>query len=238
VNVETDETRFWNEWNAATRERHISAASVDQARVALEWLDELPPHPRTILDVGCGAGWMCAQLARFGTVTGTDLADEVLARAATRWPHIRFVPGDFMALPFPPAAFDVVVCFEVLAHVADQSAFVARLANLLVPGGLLVLSSQNPWVMLRSHVDPVGKGQTRRWLSAAELHQFLHQFFAVTTVRTLTPHGDRGLLRLVNSVKVNRVLTALMGENLVRRTKERLRLGRTIMVRAVRRAAR
>lgn len=235
--METAETRFWNDWNAATRERHVSPASVDQARVALEWLDELAPRPRAILDVGCGAGWMCAQLTRFGTVTGTDLADEVLARAATRWLQVRFVPGDFMALPFPPAAFDVIVCFEVLAHVADQPAFVAKLASLLVPGGTLVLSSQNPWVMLRSQVDPVGKGQTRHWLSAAELSRLLGQFFDVTAVRTLTPHGDRGLLRLVNSVKVNRVLTALMGESLVRRVKERLGLGRTIMVRAVRRAA-
>jgi 2-polyprenyl-3-methyl-5-hydroxy-6-metoxy-1,4-benzoquinol methylase len=234
--MDAEQARFWNEWNAATRERWVSPASLDQARLALEWLSGLPHRPRTILDVGCGAGWMCEQLTRFGTVTGTDLADEVVARAAARWPQVRFVAGDFMALEFAAAPFDIVVCFEVLAHVADQAAFVAKLARLLAPGGTLVLSSQNPWVMRRSHVDPVGKGQIRRWLSRAELRRLLERHFDVAAMRTLTPHGDRGVLRVVNSVKVNRLLSALAGDDAVRRAKERLGLGRTLMVRAVRRA--
>jgi 2-polyprenyl-3-methyl-5-hydroxy-6-metoxy-1,4-benzoquinol methylase len=230
--LRNEPARFWNDWNAATREQHVSPASLDQAHLVVAWLEAMPPRPRAILDLGCGAGWMSDKLTPFGAVTGTDLADEVVARAAVRWPQVRFVAGDFMTLPFPPSSFDVIVCLEVLAHVPDQVAFVAKLAGLLAPRGTLILSSQNPWVMQRSKVDPVGPGQVRHWLSKAELRRLLGERFDIAELRTLTPHGDRGALRLVNSVKVNRFFNRLLGANRVRRLKELLGLGRTLMVRA------
>ena len=82
-----------------------------------------------IIDVGFGAGWFCPQLTHFGRVTGTDLSDEVLARAKRRVPDVNFVPGDFMDLDFGANSFDVIVALEVLSHVADQRAFIRKLAE-------------------------------------------------------------------------------------------------------------
>ena len=48
-----------------------------------------------IIEVGCGSGWFCSQLTRFGRVTGTDLSDSGLARARQRAPEAAFVSGDF-----------------------------------------------------------------------------------------------------------------------------------------------
>lgn len=231
-----DQVRFWNDWNAATRERHVSATSRDQARVALEWLAPLGRRDLALLDAGCGAGWMCEQLAPFGQVTGTDLADAVLERAAARLPHVRFVAGDFLALPFDAQAFDVIVSFELIAHVQDPVTVVERFARLLKPGGMLVLATQNPWVLARSTVDPVQPGQIRRWLSRRELRALLAPHFRVEEIRTVTPHGDRGVLRLVNSVKLNAIAAALLGAERVRALKERAGLGRTLIVRATLRA--
>ncbi len=74
---------------------------------------------------------MCERLLRFGSVTGTDLAGEVIDRARRRVVGAKFVAGDFMALDFPPAYADVIETMEVLTHVADQPAFVSKLANAL-----------------------------------------------------------------------------------------------------------
>jgi 2-polyprenyl-3-methyl-5-hydroxy-6-metoxy-1,4-benzoquinol methylase len=231
-----DQTRFWNDWNAATREKFVSETSRDQAATALSWLAETDRRDLAILDVGCGAGWMCDALSKFGTVTGTDLADEVLARAAGRYPQVRFIAGDFMTLRFDECAYDAIVCFEVVAHVHDQPGFLRKLAALLKPGGTLILSSQNPWVLRRSDVDPAGKGQVRRWVSQRELRTLLRERFHVRDVATVTPHGDKGLLRVVNSVKLTRALSAMIGQQRVRQAKERAGLGRTIIVRAERRS--
>ncbi len=41
------------------------------------------------------------------------------------------------------ATFDLVTCLEVIEHVPDQKAFVATIAGLLKPGGLVVFSTLN-----------------------------------------------------------------------------------------------
>src|ERR1700754_1880539 len=89
---------FWNGWNASTRERELPPVSLRQRDVVGRWLSNLGRDSLQIIDIGCGAGWMCSHLAPFGWVTGTDLADEVLARARQRVPTARFIAGDFMRL--------------------------------------------------------------------------------------------------------------------------------------------
>jgi SAM-dependent methyltransferase len=53
-------------------------------------------------------------------------------------PALVVVRGDVAALPFGAAAFEAVVCGEVLEHVADDAAAVAGIARVLRPGGVLV----------------------------------------------------------------------------------------------------
>jgi SAM-dependent methyltransferase len=102
-------------------------------------------------DVGCGAGWLCSRLTPFGSVTGTDLSDAVLARAAQRVPQAKFIAGDFMALDLG-SDYDVAISLEVLPHVADQPAFLAKIAGLLKPGGYLMLATQNKPALLRNDI--------------------------------------------------------------------------------------
>jgi 2-polyprenyl-3-methyl-5-hydroxy-6-metoxy-1,4-benzoquinol methylase len=162
-----DQRRFWNEWNAATRERALDEISMRQAQVVRGWLGELGLRNCTILEIGCGAGWFCPMLAEFGRVTGTDLSDKVLERARVRAPEVEFVAGDFMALDFGQNAFDVAVALEVIAHVPDQTAFVAKIAYHLRPGGYLMMATQNKPVLQRfNRVPPPGRGQLRQWLDA------------------------------------------------------------------------
>jgi ubiquinone/menaquinone biosynthesis C-methylase UbiE len=99
-----EQVAFWNAWNAEFREHAIDRVSIEQRDLVVQWLQQLGSKNLDILEVGCGAGWCCDRLSEFGTVTGTDLSDEVLKRAATRNPDVKYVAGDFMVMDFQPEA--------------------------------------------------------------------------------------------------------------------------------------
>jgi len=220
--------RYWNQWNASTREKAIDERSLRQAKVVCEWLSALGRMDLNIIEVGCGAAWFTPQLARFGRVTATDLADEVLARARQRIPEVEFVAGDFMGLKFQ-ANFDVAVSLEVLPHVADQSAFIAKIACHLRPGGHLMLATQNRPVLEHfSRITPPPPGELRRWVDQHELRMLLHPEFEVLKLYSVTCRANRGLMRLIHSRKVNWPVRALVGDRL-ERLKEAMGLGWTLM---------
>jgi 2-polyprenyl-3-methyl-5-hydroxy-6-metoxy-1,4-benzoquinol methylase len=227
---------MWNRWNAQHRERSQGEVSRRQAAVVEQWLEALGRTDLKLIDIGCGAGWMCERLLRFGFVTGTDLADDVLVRARERTPEAEFLAGDFMQLALHAASYDVAVSLEVLSHIPDQPAFIERIAQLLRPGGLLLLATQNRRILERS--SDIGMplpGQIRRWVDARELRRLLQPSFEILEMTSLFPRGDQGLLRLVNSMKVNRVLDLVASREFIENAKERLLLGHTLMVRARRR---
>jgi 2-polyprenyl-3-methyl-5-hydroxy-6-metoxy-1,4-benzoquinol methylase len=222
---------FWNRWNATNREADPGPISHAQAAVVARWLARLGRRDMTIMEVGCGTGWMAERLAAFGQVTATDLSDEVLARAAVRAPTVKFVAGDFMQLPFPAAEANVVVCLEVLSHVPDQPQFVAKLASLLRPGGTLMLATQNGPALRRNVVAPPRPGQLRRWVDRRELRELLRNDFELDELFTIDPRFNRGLLRYAHSQK----LAATGLDGIVRTILARCGLGWTLMALARRR---
>lgn len=214
--------RFWNSWNAASREQGQDRTPLEQARVVEGWL-----RGRTglsVLEAGCGTGWMSQRLAGHGAVVAVDLADEVVGRARARAPQVDFRVGDLLTADLGQG-HDVVVTLEVLAHVADQPRFLRRLRDALVPGGELYLATQNKTVLTRfNRVPPPAVGQLRRWVDRSELRGLLEAAgFEVEEMFLITPRANHGLARVV--AKASRMTRT---DRLV----ARLGLGGTIMVRA------
>lgn len=202
---------YWNAWNASHREQRLSDVSLDQREIVLRWLGQLARTDLNVLEVGCGAGWLCPALKQFGRVTATDLSDEVLARARARVPDVRFIAGDFMELGFE-GQFDVIVSLEVLSHVADHDAFIAKLNALLRPGGYLMLATQNRPVLERFNtVAPQQPGHLRRWFDRNELKALLSPHFAVIALTTLTPSASKGPMRLIAGRQTKRLVRAIAG---------------------------
>src|SRR5207248_5280886 len=84
----------------------------------------LPPSldGKTVLDVGCAAGAMAAELLRRGAdVTGIDLSQGMVEAARLRCEgRGRFLVADLAdPLPFPDDAFDGIVASLVLHYVRD-----------------------------------------------------------------------------------------------------------------------
>src|ERR671935_2225234 len=89
---------------------------------------------RATLEVGCGEGRVSRDLvARGHRVTGLDASPTLLRAAAEADPASRYVEGAAEALPFPDAAFDLVVAYNSLMDVADMPAAVREAARVLAP---------------------------------------------------------------------------------------------------------
>jgi O-antigen biosynthesis protein len=101
---------------------------------------------RLVLDAGCGTAYGSRLLAGGGAreVVGVDIARAVLETVAGAMPaSVRLQTGDLRQLDFEDDTFELVVCFEVIEHVADPFAMLDELIRVLAPGGLLLVSSPN-----------------------------------------------------------------------------------------------
>jgi 2-polyprenyl-3-methyl-5-hydroxy-6-metoxy-1,4-benzoquinol methylase len=94
-----------------------------------------------VLEVGCGEGLLARELARAARrVTAVDLDAPSLevARREAAAPNVEYLLADFLAHPFEPASFDAVISVALLHHV-DAATGLARMRELLRPGGTLAL---------------------------------------------------------------------------------------------------
>ncbi len=102
---------------------------------------------KRVLDVACGEGYGTALLARSAAhAVGVDISQEAIAhahRAYAGLPNVRFLCAPCTSIPLPDASVDVAVSFETIEHISGQQPFIAELARVLAPGGVLVLSCPN-----------------------------------------------------------------------------------------------
>jgi SAM-dependent methyltransferase len=104
-------------------------------------LDLLPEGGRRVLEVGVGSGVLVPTLtAHFPEYLGTDLElAPGLDGLVTPGCQARFASADLLKPgSLPEAAFDAVVCFSVLEHIADADGAARALASALAPGGTLI----------------------------------------------------------------------------------------------------
>jgi len=102
----------------------------------------------SIADIGCGGGLLCEPLARLGArVTGLDPAEETIraarAHAQAQGLDITYRAERAERLVELNEKFDVVLTMEVIEHVPDVPTFIAMVAKLVSPSGLIILSTLN-----------------------------------------------------------------------------------------------
>jgi ubiquinone/menaquinone biosynthesis C-methylase UbiE len=101
----------------------------------------------TVLEIGCGAGLFCFDLAqRAGRVVGIDISAVVLDFARRVQAHLRcqnvvLQPGDAEQLPFPDREFDLIVCSEVLEHLLDPANALREMRRVVKDTGTVIVTT-------------------------------------------------------------------------------------------------
>jgi ubiquinone/menaquinone biosynthesis C-methylase UbiE len=104
---------------------------------------------KTVLDVATGDGYGAALLSSVaGFVCGVDIDQPSVRNASAKYgrsTNLAFVQADASALPFPDGTFDLIASFETIEHIdaAAQARMLKEFQRLLVPDGLLLISSPN-----------------------------------------------------------------------------------------------
>ncbi|MBI2955829.1 MAG: methyltransferase domain-containing protein [Acidobacteria bacterium] len=129
----------FNRWASAGRgeemaEEHaaIAAGLLAQMEFALD---------DKILDLGCGAGWLCGLLTDKvpqGQVVGIDVADEMVRRARERYAErvsLMFIRGEAEDIPWDENFFNKVISIESAYYWPEPGKAFQEIFRVLQPGG-------------------------------------------------------------------------------------------------------
>ena len=145
---------------------------------------------KRVLDVGCSSGYLARPLvARGCTVVGLELDPTAAVEAREVCDEVLVGDVETMELPFEPGSFDVVLCGDLVEHLRDPEAFLARMRPLLRADGRLVLTTPNVanWAMRLGLLAGRWRYTERGILDRTHTHLFTRS----TLVETLERAGYR-----------------------------------------------
>jgi ubiquinone/menaquinone biosynthesis C-methylase UbiE len=123
----------------------------ERMHTAARWIDELGlQRGARVLELGCGAGLLAAQLGRRGfRVTAADSSQEMVRLASEQARTlgvdgtVQVVQADVQRLPFADQEFELVVALGLLPWLRDLAGALSEIRRVLVPGGWAVLTADN-----------------------------------------------------------------------------------------------
>jgi 2-polyprenyl-3-methyl-5-hydroxy-6-metoxy-1,4-benzoquinol methylase len=235
---EMEERSWWDLWNTSHRKKDnndpISSELFDRASAVINAITQT--EGGRVLEVACGAGAI-SRLLKYSSYHGLDISPAAIEIARQKAKSARLPRGvslptyeaaDFHDWPLPAEKFDVVICVDAIVCFRDQSLVIRKIAQSLRPEGKLVLTAINPFVynrIRRTAAAPLANGPVSHWLSGRQIHQLIKSAgFTVERSSTIMPRGNRGILRVINSPRLNHAFGPGV-EAALKRLKELVGLG-------------
>jgi 2-polyprenyl-3-methyl-5-hydroxy-6-metoxy-1,4-benzoquinol methylase len=171
---------FWNKPNPNVEEQlrwTILESFVNYVK------DNYYPSTRdkfTILDLGCGRGWLTFLLSKYGNIVGIEPVKPVVKYAKKMFPHLTFICGttkDLIRQNKEFKTYDLIVSSEVIEHIPDDKKgnFIEDISKLLNDKGFLILTTprkeaQEEWNSYMQPDQPI-----EDWISEQELESLVVQ---------------------------------------------------------------
>ncbi len=140
----------FNRWAESGRGEGMAE---DHLPITLPVLDRMGLAPAdSVLDVGCGAGWLLRRLAGHvteGRVVGMDVSDEMVRHARRNCadlPQLMAVTGSVDEIPWENAFFTKAISVESAYYWPDPAAGLREIVRVLRPGG-------SAWILINYYRD-------------------------------------------------------------------------------------
>ena len=140
----------FNRWAAAGRGEGMEQEHLPITLPVLEKMRLAPTD--SVLDVGCGAGWLSRRLAKLvpqGRAVGMDVSDEMIRharRASADFENLMFVTGEVEEIPWEPNFFSHAISVESSYYWPDPAAGIRDIFRVVKPGG-------SAWILINYYRD-------------------------------------------------------------------------------------
>jgi SAM-dependent methyltransferase len=171
--------------------------SFARLKTYLTWNARAP----TILDLGCGNGWMSGRLAEIpgSRVYGLDLNQYELTQAARVFadcPRVTFAYADVLTVSLPEACVDVVILASAIQYFPNLNVLVRSLAPLLAERGEIHIMDSP---LYRPDEVPGAQARTRAYYAALGFPEMAmkyhpHTFAALEEFRPRVMYDPRGIV--------------------------------------------
>lgn len=133
--------------------KHLFTANTIRYRV--EWprlrqAFEKVGHVGTLFDGGCGSGEFARRVLEEGLcdeVIGQEMDDNnfrELQGNLGRLPNVRMIQASLLEIPLADESVDMVMCTQVIEHIADHDKVAREFARILKPGGHALITVPHP----------------------------------------------------------------------------------------------
>lgn len=142
----------------------------------LKTIKSLVPEGGSILDVGCGDGFLFKVIQNRNNVFGAEISAERLKRARKDAGWVEYVRANGSRLPYKSESFDAVVCSEVLEHVYEPENVVKEMTRVCKKAGSLIITIPNEtnWeiarlltlrfpIRIEDHLNSLNPSQLENW---------------------------------------------------------------------------
>lgn len=211
---------WWNPTGKFKTLHQINPVRLGYILSQLKQLQNQPLHELKILDIGCGGGLVSVPLTRLGAqVTGIDASSENIAIAKT-YALEAGLKIDYQqdSIENLSGKYDVILCLEIVEHVQNLEKFLAHLAPLLNPKGIVIFSTINrtpkAWLLAITAAEyilnwvPRGTHHYNKFVRPSELFQPLQEEFRLNDISGMTYNIIKNKWFLDDDIQVNYFLTA------------------------------
>jgi 2-polyprenyl-3-methyl-5-hydroxy-6-metoxy-1,4-benzoquinol methylase len=140
-------------WSHAIRTASIASRKLVTNQAIIDAVSSISPS--SVLDLGCGEGWLARAMARLGMrVTGVDVVPELIAQAASQISSNDSAPGsvEYLLQDYASIAnlrwlggpYDAAVCNFSLLGAESVETLIAALPRYLEDSGYLIIQTLHP----------------------------------------------------------------------------------------------